>query len=69
METISLTHPIIFHIPHASRIIPTDVRPALMLSDAELDHELTIMTDAYTDALFALDSNIPSVVFPLTACG
>jgi N-formylglutamate amidohydrolase len=37
-----------------------------MLSDEELDHELTKMTDAYTDALFAPDSNIPRVVFPIS---
>jgi N-formylglutamate amidohydrolase len=66
MKSLNFTHPIIFHIPHASRIIPIDVRPSLMLSDSELNHELTKMTDAYTDDLFAPDFNIPRVVFPIS---
>ena len=42
----------ILHIPHASRTIPSEVRPTLLLTDEELRRELILMTDAYTDDLF-----------------
>lgn len=45
--------PIVFHIPHASTRIPPDVRPQLILSDAELDLELLRTTDLHTDTVFA----------------
>jgi len=44
--------PIILHIPHASVVIPAAVRPKLLLSDAELNREVLLMTDRYTDDLF-----------------
>lgn len=43
----------IFHIPHASTHIPDDVRPQICLSDTALGNELRLMTDWYTDDLFA----------------
>lgn len=45
--------PLIVHVPHASTEIPDDVRPELLLSDAELAHELLRLTDWYTDELYA----------------
>jgi N-formylglutamate amidohydrolase len=58
----------ILHIPHASRLIPPDVRRALLLIDAELDLELTRMTDAWTDELFlpAAGDGDSAVVFPVS---
>lgn len=47
------------HIPHASRIVPDDVRRTFVLRDAALEQELLRLTDLYTDELFSLD--------PLTA--
>ncbi len=45
--------PVIAHVPHASTVIPQDVRAGLLLSDAELADELSRLTDHFTDELFA----------------
>ncbi len=42
---------IIVHVPHASTVIPSWVRQHILLSDEELQHELSFMTDALTDAI------------------
>lgn len=42
---------LIIHIPHASTAIPDEVRRSILISDAELDKELLLMTDRYTDDL------------------
>lgn len=42
---------VLLHVPHASRVIPADVRSGIGLSDADLDRELTAITDADTDVL------------------
>lgn len=44
---------LIFHIPHASTIIPHDVRRGIAFGDAELADELRILTDHFTDQLFS----------------
>ena len=44
----------ILHIPHSSCIIPDNFRDQIVLSDKELLAELLLMTDAFTDELFAL---------------
>ena len=44
----------ILHIPHSSSVIPENLRDQIVLSDDELAAELTLMTDAFTDALFTL---------------
>ncbi len=44
---------VILHIPHDSSVIPSDVRPQFLVSDAELKLELQRMTDHFTLALFA----------------
>jgi len=58
----------ILHIPHASRIIPAAVRNQFLLTDTELDRELLMMTDAYTDELFCADlaPSDTAVVFPVS---
>lgn len=52
----------ILHIPHSSRLIPEELRCQFILSDEELDRELTLLTDAYTDELFQF-SGAARVVF------
>jgi len=55
----------ILHIPHSSRIIPEDVRHQFVLSDDELDAELTLMTDCFVDELFAVP-RATTVRFPIS---
>jgi N-formylglutamate deformylase len=55
----------ILHIPHASRTIPEILRDQIVLTDAELAAELTLMTDAFTDELYAL-AGTPTVRFPIS---
>ena len=42
----------IFHIPHSSTVVPTECRDSIVLSDADLQKQLLLMTDHYTDDLF-----------------
>ena len=44
--------PIIFHIPHAAKAIPTKYRTDFALTDDDLELELLHMTDHFTDELF-----------------
>ncbi|MBO6725120.1 MAG: N-formylglutamate amidohydrolase [Rhizobiaceae bacterium] len=44
---------IIFHIPHASNVIPPDAAASISIPAAEIEKELLVMTDHYTDLLFA----------------
>ncbi|OGI41179.1 MAG: hypothetical protein A2140_03605 [Candidatus Muproteobacteria bacterium RBG_16_62_13] len=44
----------ILHIPHSSCTIPEEFRDQIVLSDEDLGAELRMMTDAFTDELFAL---------------
>jgi N-formylglutamate deformylase len=53
------------HIPHSSVVIPKRNREAFSLSDAELEHELLLMTDRYTDELFG-DVPGPAVISPVS---
>jgi N-formylglutamate amidohydrolase len=57
--------PIVLHIPHSSTVIPDSVRPALLLTEKEVQEELLRMTDAYTDELFRCDS-VASVRYPVS---
>lgn len=56
---------VILHIPHASRTIPEHLRDQIVLSDADLAAELTLMTDAFTDELFFLPQ-ATTVRFPVS---
>ena len=48
---------VVFHVPHDSTHVPTDVRNQFSLDDAQLEHELLAMTDHKTLDLFA--SGVP----------
>jgi N-formylglutamate amidohydrolase len=57
----------VVHIPHPSLVAPSDVAASLLLTPAELQHELLVMTDRYTDELFALPSSLATTVaFPVS---
>jgi N-formylglutamate amidohydrolase len=45
--------PIVAHVPHASTVVPDDVRDELLIGPVELADELLRLTDWYTDELFA----------------
>lgn len=45
--------PVILHVPHSSRRIPTPVRAGIALDDAALERELDHITDAHTAELAA----------------
>jgi len=55
----------ILHIPHSLRIVPNQVRDQFVVTDEELDLELTRMTDAFTDELFSLAGSM-TVQFPVS---
>jgi N-formylglutamate deformylase len=58
---------VVVHIPHASLVMPSEVVRRLLLTPAELQHELLVMTDRYTDELFALPSSLATTVtFPVS---
>lgn len=42
---------VVLHVPHSSRLVPTDVREGIVLDDAALERELDAMTDAFTDVV------------------
>jgi N-formylglutamate deformylase len=58
----------IFHIPHSSCEIPSDLRADFCLTDDELRHEILLMTDHFTDKIFtAACSNFDKIIrFPVS---
>jgi N-formylglutamate deformylase len=56
---------IILHIPHSSSYIPKEVRDQFILSDSELQKEIELMTDWYTDEIFDLP-DCKKVKFPVS---
>jgi N-formylglutamate amidohydrolase len=58
---------LVVHIPHASLVVPGDVAADLLLTPEQLEHELLVMTDRYTDELFHLPSTLATTVaFPVS---
>ncbi|EME55996.1 hypothetical protein G352_22321 [Rhodococcus ruber BKS 20-38] len=49
--------PVILHVPHASRTIPSAIRAVLLLDDAALGAELDEATDTGTDLIAALGAD------------
>ena len=55
--------PIVAHIPHASRVIPADVRAGLLVDDTDLDRELLRLTDWHADRLYASVADLGATRF------
>ncbi|WP_456825968.1 N-formylglutamate amidohydrolase [Cellulomonas sp. P5_E12] len=54
-----MTSSVLVHVPHGSRTIPADVRSGIVLSDADLERELDLMTDSLTEELArAVSANV-----------
>lgn len=51
--------PIILHIPHSSRFIPETVKDQFTIREHELEREVNLMTDHFTDWLLA-PLNVPT---------
>lgn len=58
--------PVVLHIPHSSRHIPQQYRKDILLSDEELEMELLVMTDAFTDRILDHVEGVDSLVFPVS---
>ncbi|HVL80085.1 MAG TPA: N-formylglutamate amidohydrolase [Actinomycetota bacterium] len=58
-----ITVPMVAHVPHPSRHIPSDLASTLLLDRTELEAELLAMTDAYTDELAADVLDLGGVMF------
>ncbi len=43
--------PVILHVPHASRVIPPEIRSSLTVTDDQLAAELDEITDTHTDVI------------------
>ena len=43
---------ILVNLPHSSKFIPNDLRTDILLNETELEQELNIITDLYTDRIF-----------------
>ena len=58
---------IILHIPHSSKLIPEKYLSYFYLNKNELEQEINIMTDHFTDDLFNVKTtNISSIKFPVS---
>lgn len=55
--------PLIVHVPHASRHIPSDVRSDILLTDAELEIEIELVTDHDVQMLFESVVEFGGVMF------
>jgi N-formylglutamate deformylase len=44
--------PMLIHLPHSALHVPPDIRSDILLSDTELEQEILMLTDRYTDELF-----------------
>ena len=55
---------VLLHIPHSSTHIPDDMKELFTIGEEELEHELLVMTDRYTDELFDCSDN--RIVFPVS---
>jgi len=58
---------VILHVPHASSLIPGDLRNQFLLDDDALALELDRLTDHYTDELFAFThQDVKTLQFPVS---
>ena len=57
----------VFHIPHASTVIPEEYLGHFLLTSEKLNEEILKMTDHYTDQLFELDGDTQKTLkFPVS---
>jgi len=57
----------VIHVPHASKVIPEEVRGQFVLTDQLLSDELRLMTDAHTDELFEIPETLARTVrYPIS---
>ena len=56
----------VLHIPHHSTVIPSDIRPTLLLTDVELALEILTMTDHDTADLFNLGVDARRIIHPVS---
>ncbi|RPJ69688.1 MAG: hypothetical protein EHM24_17830 [Acidobacteria bacterium] len=62
-----MTATVVLHVPHSATVIPADVRPRLLVSERALRRQLLLMTDWFTDELFALPASEAVMVrFPVS---
>jgi N-formylglutamate amidohydrolase len=57
---------LILHVPHSSRRIPLEYRRDFLLDEDDLEKELLLMTDAYTDEFSPFLEGARAVVFPVS---
>lgn len=62
IEPTTARGPIVAHVPHASTVIPPDIRAEILLDDA-LARELIRLTDWHTDELFAFMADLGAPLF------
>jgi len=46
----------IIHVPHSSTYIPDDVRAQILLDDRQIEHELRLVTDHFTDEMVDIEA-------------
>jgi N-formylglutamate deformylase len=57
----------VFHIPHASTVIPEEYLQHFLLNEEKLNEEIIKMTDHYTDQLFDFDNDAQKILkFPVS---
>jgi N-formylglutamate deformylase len=67
IEVALAVPPTIVHVPHSSARVPPAIRKTLDLTDRQLQHELLIMTDWYTDTLFGVPyETARTIIFPVS---
>jgi N-formylglutamate deformylase len=57
---------IVLHIPHSSTVVPEDVRKSFVLSKEELERQIFLLTDMYTDELFDITHRgVERIIYPV----
>jgi len=53
--------PVLANIPHSSLFIPDEIREKFLINDEQLQWELLLLTDRFTDELFSVIAEIGGV--------
>ena len=62
-----MSEPVLIHIPHSALYIPPQERSELLLDETELFKEQLLITDRYTDELFAFPGAVLHIRSRFTA--